>query len=169
MPTSPVLGFTYPTPLDPATADLWGATLNTLLLVLDSEAGTKTVDLDFAGFKAKTSELIDTQETTNSLGNISGAVAVDYTNGHYQYGTVTGNITSLTISNWPASGKTGWLTLELTQDGTGGRTIALTSAYKTIAGGGVTLSTAASARDLLRFETRDGGTTIDTFVNLDMQ
>jgi hypothetical protein len=40
MPVSPVLGFTYPTPLDPATADLWGFTLNTIFLEFDARAIT---------------------------------------------------------------------------------------------------------------------------------
>ena len=163
MPTSPNLGFTYPTPLDPATADLWGGILNTLFLELDSEAATKTIAQSFADFELSRAKLVDTSETVHNAGNISGAVTLDYENGSYQYATLTGDVTSLTISNLPASGSGGWLTLELNQDGTGSRLLTLGSAYKTAGGGGVTLSTGASERDYLFMFTRDAGTTI--FVN----
>lgn len=114
------------------------------------------------------SKLIDTSETAYSVGNVSGAVVLDYTDGHYQYATATGNITSLTINNLPATGSGGYLTLELAQDGTGNRTIALSSAYNTVEGAGITLSTGASDVDVLRFETRDGGTNINAFINTNM-
>jgi hypothetical protein len=161
MPTTPVLGGIYPTPLDPATADLWGDTLNDLFLLFDGEFGTRTVNQNFADFVLSRSKLKDTSETAYSAGNISGAVSLDYTNGSYQYATLTGNVSGLTITNWPASGSGGWMTLELIQDGTGSRTLTLGSAYKTQSGDTVTLTTTASARDKLYLQTRDAGTTID--------
>lgn len=166
MPTSPVLGFTYPTPLDPATADVWGSTLNTLLLAIDSEFGTRTVAQNYADFGLTRAEVKDLSEDANNLGNISGAVVIDYEDGHYQYGTLTGNITSITINNWPASGKAGWMTLELAQDGTGGRTLALGGAYKTPSGAGITLSTGANDVDTLHLFTRDSGSNIKIIANL---
>lgn len=36
MPVSPKVGFTYPTPLDPSTADVWGTTVNDALLDIDT-------------------------------------------------------------------------------------------------------------------------------------
>lgn len=114
-------------------------------------------------------DLIDTSETAYSAGNITGAVSIDYTNGHYQYATATGNISGLTVSNWPASGTVGRLTLEIIQDGTGGRTIDLASGgYRSPGGSDITLSSGAGDVDILRFETRDGGTTINVFINSDM-
>jgi len=166
MPVSPILGFTYPTPLDPATADLWGGTLNTLFLAIDSEFGTRTVAQNYADLVQSRMKMKDTSETVYNAGNISGAVSLDYTNGQYQYATLTGNVSSLTITNWPASGSGAWMTLELTQDGTGGRTLSLSSAYKTAFGAGVTLTTTASARDKLYLQTKDAGTTIDVTVAL---
>lgn len=141
-------------------ADLWGGYLNTNWDDVDGILNLRTQNYDFAGYKLIDSQLEDTSETAYSLGNISGAVAIDYENGHWQYGTATGNITSVTVSNWPASGKGAWLSLEIIQDGTGGRTLTLSSAYKTAGGGGITLSTDASAKDLVHLTTRDGGTTI---------
>ena len=73
----------------------------------------------------------DISETAHSLGNISGALVIDYEDGNYQYGTATADITSLTINNFPSSGILGFLSLEIIQDGTGGHTIDLTSgAYR---------------------------------------
>jgi hypothetical protein len=86
---------------------------------------------------------------------------LDYDNGNYQYATLTGNVSSLTINNWPASGDGAWMTLELIQDGTGSRTLTLGSAYKTAGASGVTLTTTASKRDKLYLQSRDAGATID--------
>jgi len=166
MPTTPNLGLTYDTPLDPATANLWGGTLNTITLAFDGEAATKTIDQDFAGFKLTRPSLIRAQEEVHNAGNISGAVTLDYANGHYQRAVVTGNITSLTVSNWP-TGKGAWMYLELAQDATGGRTIALASAYKTAGGAGITLSAAANAVDTMQLVTRDAGTTIRASIQND--
>ena len=141
-------------------ADLWGGYLNSNWDSTDSVLNTRTQDYNFAGYKVDDGKFIDCSETAYSLGNISGAVTIDYENGHWQYATVNGNITSLTINNLPASGNGAWLTLELVQDGTGSRTLTLSSAYKTAGGAGITLSTAASARDLLHLTTRDAGTTV---------
>jgi hypothetical protein len=102
----------------------------------------------------------DCSERAYSAGNISGAVTLDYTNGHYQYATVTGNITSVTVNNWPPSGDLGWLQIELTQDATGGHTIALGAAYKTPGGSGLSFSSAANAEDILMLRTRNAGTKI---------
>lgn len=154
---------------DPAYKDSYGEPLYDYINETQSELVTKTVDQNFADKVLSRANMKDTAEKAYSLGNISGAVAVDYTNGQYQYATVTGNITGITVSNWPASGNAGWLTLELTQDGTGSRTLALSSAYKTQGGDGITLTTTAGAKDKLRLETRDAGTTIDAFVNLDLK
>lgn len=167
MPTTTNFGWTYPTPLDPATQDLWGATLNTLFQDVDDEMATRTAAYDFADNDLERAVLVDTGEKLNALGNQSGAVAIDYTDGHYVTLTATGNISGITISNWPASGTPGWMTIEITQDGTGSRTLTLGAAYKTAGGAGVTLSTAAASVDTLHLFTRDGGTTIYVIANLD--
>jgi hypothetical protein len=150
MPTSTTnIALNKPLVNNPTDADLWGGYLNTNMDILDSQAALATV-----------ARVQDTSETAYNAGNISGAVSLDYTNGQYQYATLTGNVSSLTINNFPASGSGGWMTLELIQDGTGSRTLTLSSAYKK-AGDAILLSTTASARDKLYLQTRDAGTTID--------
>lgn len=160
MPTLANLGLTYPNPLDPAYADLWGPIINAILVAYDAQFGTRTIAQNFADLALSRAKLLDTSETAHGLGNISGAVTLDYTNGHYQFGTLTGNITSLTINNPPASGTAGWLTLELNQDGTGSRTLTLSSTTYKAAGGTLpTLTTTLGAQDFIYLTTRNGGTT----------
>jgi hypothetical protein len=83
------------------------------------------------------------KETQFSQGNQTGTVTVNYFSGTVQTATLTGNITINTnnVTNMPTGGT---VTLILTQDGTGSRT--LTSNIK-FAGGSKTLSTAAGAID----------------------
>lgn len=162
------LSLTKPAVNSATDEDLWGDQLNTNMDTLDSEAVTKTVNLDFNNKVFSQAELKDIGETAYSVGNLTGAAAIDYTNGNYQYATLTGNVTGLTISNPPASGIVGFLTLELIQDGTGSRTIDLTGGtYRQAGGGSLILTTSASSIDKLRLETRDAGTTWDVSINAD--
>ncbi len=69
------------------------------------------------------------------------------------------NITTLTISNWPASGKTGVLEILVTQGATP-RTIAWPAAVNWPGGTAPDLAT-ANGRFLIYLRTRDGGTNID--------
>lgn len=162
MPTNTTnLSLNKPLVNDPTDADLWGGYLNSNADILDSEAVLATVNKSWADKIQSGMALKDTSEVVYSLGNISGAVAIDYTNGQYQRGILTGNITSLTISNWPTTTtNAGWLLLDLIQDGTGGRTLALGSAYKFQGGTAPVLSTGANAMDTLTMRTPDGGTNI---------
>lgn len=148
-----------PTDKEVAYQDTWWPPVLAALQAIDGNIALATVAKSFADYEVSRAKLKDTSETAYSVGNVSGAVSIDYTNGHWQYATVTGNITSLTITNPPATGSGGWLTLELIQDGTGSRTISLSSTYKTAGGTGIVLSTAASSKDLVHLTTRDAGTT----------
>lgn len=160
MPTF-TTNFSFFLPLvnDPIDEDIWGGQLNANWTSIDNELVLRTLDYDFAGNKLIDAKFEDLSERVNDLGNISGAVVVDYQNGHVQHAVVTGNITSLTINNLPPSGSGGFLLLELTQDGTGGWTIAVGSAFK-IPGGALALSADPGALDRLTFTTRTAGTAI---------
>lgn len=95
-------------------------------------------------------------EEAYNLGNITGAVVLDFNNGNIQYGVLTGNVT-FTIANAPANGKVGSMTLELKQDTTGGRTATFPAAFKFPGSTVPTLSPSAEAVDVFVFYTRDGG------------
>lgn len=82
-------------------------------------------------------------EQTYAQENVTGATTFNRLNGDLITATLTGNVTA-TVTNGKNTGDT--LTLILTQDGTGSRTITWPSNVK-LAGGALTLSTAASAVD----------------------
>ena len=83
------------------------------------------------------------QENVYSYGNASGTVTPDFANGSIQSLTLTGNITLNSLSN-AVNGRS--MTLILTQDATGNRTLSSTWKY---AGGYKTLSTAPGAQDII--------------------
>ena len=83
------------------------------------------------------------EETVYSIGSTSGTITPDFNNGSIQSMTLTGNVTINSLGN-AIAGRS--MTLIITQDGTGNRT--LTSSMK-FAGGSKTLSTAASSVDII--------------------
>jgi hypothetical protein len=161
MPITPIGGVNLAPIKDLAYADNYAQQIYDSIYEAQNETLVKTQNQNFADKVLSRAKLKDSSETAYSAGNISGAVTLDYENGNYQYATLTGNVTSLTINNWPANGAGAWMTLELIQDGTGSRTLTLGSAYKTAGAAGVTLTTTASKRDKLYLQSRDAGTTID--------
>lgn len=112
------------------------------------------------GILFRSSTIQGGREKVYAHGNTSGAVTVDYNKGHIQTMTLTGNITSMTITNWPPSGQFGSMLLIITQDGTGSRTVAWSgNAVWSSNGTAPTLSTGAADVDRICIDTIDGGTT----------
>jgi hypothetical protein len=100
----------------------------------------------------------DYAEAVNAIGNSTGTLTVDYSSGNVATATLTGNITTFSITNPPATGRAGSLTLILTQDGTGSRTVTWGSSVKWSAGTAPTLS-GANKVDIINLVTTDAGTT----------
>ena len=94
------------------------------------------------------------QETRVNLGSTGGNIMLNMANGSIFAMTATSNISNIALSN-AGVGASG--TLIITQDGTGGKTLTTTSAWK-FASGSKTLSTAANAIDIISFFT--DGTTV---------
>jgi hypothetical protein len=96
-------------------------------------------------------------ETVSAIGNTGTAATIDLSLGTVFTATLNGNAT-LTISN---PGTVSSFTLILTNDGTGGRTVAFAGGAMKYPGGAATLSrtTTANAVDVWFFMTPDGGTT----------
>lgn len=92
----------------------------------------------------------------------TGAETLDYATGNVKELTLTGNVTSITINNWPASGREGRLTLYIHQDSTA-RTITWPAAVTWGAAGAPDLST-VSTTYVVVLTTLDGGTTIYGFL-----
>lgn len=104
-------------------------------------------------------EIKDYSETKTAPESSSGTLILDIENGNVFEVELDENVTTLTISNPPASGKAGSFTLILKQDATGGRSFTWPSSVDWAGGSAPTLTTDASAVDILVFVTTDGGTT----------
>ncbi len=96
----------------------------------------------------------------------SATLAIDLANGNTGSVTLGHNVTDIDFTNVPTDGVASFV-LKITQDGTGSRTMAINAVTvnggshvtaKTPAGGGLTLSTAASSVDLVTFLFYDAGT-----------
>jgi hypothetical protein len=94
-------------------------------------------------FSASNVSLSRFQETVYAIGNTSGTITPDFNNGSIQSMTLTGNITLNSLGN-AVAGRS--MTLIVTQDGTGNRTLTSSMLF---AEGSKTLSTAASAKDII--------------------
>ena len=101
------------------------------------------------------------KDTVYNSGNLTGGITFDLANGNSFYGTLTGNVTSVTLSN-ATSGKECEFVIEITQDSTP-RTVTWGSAWKWSYGTPHVMSTGSGAKDLIVARTRDGGTTIYAF------
>jgi len=75
--------------------------------------------------------------------------------------SLTANITTTTLSNPPASGTYGEITIRLKQDGTGSRTVAWPASIAWPGGTAPIITTAANSVDRVVLATIDGGTTWD--------
>ena len=101
-------------------------------------------------------------ESKGNVGLTSGTLTLDFngTNkGNHFAVTLTEDVTTVTFSNIPSSGVVPF-TIELTQDGTGGRTVGgWPGGAKWPGGSAPTITSAAGAVDVISGYTPDGGTT----------
>jgi hypothetical protein len=105
--------------------------------------------------------VVNHNELAAAANSSSGTSTVDLALGNYFYATLTENITTVTFSNLPASGRFASWEWEVTQDaGASGYTITWPAAIIWSGGSAPTLTATASAVDVIAFWTRDGGTTI---------
>lgn len=95
-----------------------------------------------------------------ALTNSSGTVNVDCSKGDYfTLLGMTANVTSLTFSNLPATGKACTLDITVSQDATGSRTFALPASFHAIGASDTAIQSAASAKTKIIATTLDAGTT----------
>jgi hypothetical protein len=110
-------------------------------------------------------ELKDYSETVTSPSSSSGTLVLDLENGNTFEVTLTENVSTLTISNPPATGHVGPLTIILIQDGTGSRTVSWPASFKWAGGTAPTLSTGAADEDVITAFTTNAGTKWRAFVS----
>jgi hypothetical protein len=98
------------------------------------------------------------RDGVSALSISSGVVNIDCALGDFFTLALTANVTSITFTNLPASGKAVSIALRATQDGTGGRTVALPAEFKATTGSDTAVQSAASAITLVTLTTFDQGT-----------
>jgi hypothetical protein len=87
-----------------------------------------------------------------------GELALDFELGNVFDVVLDANVTSLTLDHPPASGKSGSCLVYLTQDATGGRTVAWPGSVVWVGGGAPVMPSAPGEFLMASFLTRDGGT-----------
>lgn len=98
------------------------------------------------------------RNNVTALSIASGVVDIDSAAGDFFTLSLTANVTSITFSNLPGSGKGASLAIRIQQDGTGGRTVALPSSFKAITGSDSAVQSAANAYTILMLTSFDNGT-----------
>lgn len=97
-------------------------------------------------------------EPVNALSISSGVVNIDCSLGDYFTLTLSANVTSITFSNLPASGRAQTLMVRIQQNASAAKTVAFPSSFKWAGGTTGVVSTALSAYDNLAITTFDQGT-----------
>ena len=100
----------------------------------------------------------DGENAVTALAIASGVVNVDCSLGDYFKLSLNANVTSITFSNLPASGKGQSIMIRMQQDGTGSRTVALPASFKAIAGSDTAVQATANAYTIIAATTFDQGT-----------
>lgn len=114
-----------------------------LTATLDGYVTTATSQTISGAKTLQNATLKAVNETVYAWGNVSGTIAPNASSGTIQTMTLTGALTLNALTS-PVAGQS--VTLKISQDGTGGRT--LTSTMK-FAGGSKTLSTSSNAIDIV--------------------
>lgn len=124
-----------------------------------------TLDNDMLGSSITNGVVADFGLTRVALGTVSGSTTINYASGHYQTLTTGGSV-SLAFSNFPASGVTGIVTVQVTVSSTA-YTLTLPVAVSVNTAGiqGLNTSTnvitfAATGTYSFQFITSDGGSSI---------
>lgn len=129
-------------------------------------AGTWTADQTFSSADLKMADnLVERPEikdfgiTHNAITSTSNAITADCSTGNSFYHLLTEN-TTFTLSNPPASGTFGQMTIYVKQDGAGGAyTVTWPASVKWPGGTAPTITTSNDAIDQVTLTTIDGGTT----------
>jgi hypothetical protein len=133
-------------------------------VVISSEESTPTFgSITFPDGSVQTTALQGSASTSASIGSIvSGNLELDFSHSAIEV-IHNENITSITANPAPAVGQVKTITVFLTQDITGGRTIS--GNFFTSEGLGLNISTDSLAVNIVTFVTLDGGATFYAFSN----
>lgn len=129
------------------------------ITTLGTSEASKTVTADANGDVYVSEELKakSYNETYSAISSSSGTLTIDCESANVFQTTLTENVTTLTLSNPPASGTSYALTLKIVQDSTT-RTFSWPASVNWADGTAPTLSTGSGAVDIFTLYTTDGGT-----------
>ncbi|WP_448191260.1 hypothetical protein [Azospirillum sp. sgz301742] len=96
---------------------------------------------------------------TDAPSIVAGVVTLNLDNANVFPVSLTANVTSIVLQNVPATGRHVEILITFTQDATGGRTVAWPASFKWPGGTAPTVSSTASAADVLYAFTTNGGVT----------
>lgn len=117
-------------------------------------------DLACADQEVQRPEIIDYGITSTSPSSSAGTLTLDWENGNSFQVTLTEDVSTVTISNPPATGTFGEIIIKFIQDSTGSWTVTWPASVKWPGGTGpVITTTATTGTDCVSLKTWDGGTT----------
>lgn len=122
-------------------------------------AETRSANINMADYTLQRPAIKD-YGITHTAPSYAASLTFDCTNGNSFKVTLTGNVTSITLSNPPASGTYGEIVIMFVQDGTGSRTVTgWPASVKWVGGTAFTTTTLSSSIDKVVLSTVDGGST----------
>lgn len=122
-----------------------------------------TLSNDFNGSNIQEANLKACTEETFSISNVSSNLNLSFTNGSYQVITVSGDVT-LTLTDWPASGRCGRIRVELYGEPAALRTVVFSAGVGTLRKPSdwptsITIQSITQPK-IFEFWTYNGGTTV---------
>jgi hypothetical protein len=130
----------------------------------DTSVDIIAADSAFAIEAVEATRLDQHRSAFSTISSSSGTLTVNLDGYEYFKTTLTENVSTVTVSG-VTSGVLNRFEIRVAQDGTGGRTWANPASWKFPGGTAYTPSAAASAVDILRGRTYDGGTTWEVEFN----
>lgn len=117
---------------------------------INSKTGNAAISIADAGTVSLSAAATGSTQTANA----TGSTTLDFSTYQNFVLTLTGNVT-LDNPTTEAVGQSGFIVL--VQDATGGRTVSLGTDYETAGGSGLTISSAASATDIVPYVVASSG------------
>lgn len=127
--------------------------------LIEVEQGSSPSNTSGKATLAGVRDYVNRKRPVTALAISSGVVNIDLALGQNFTLALTANVTSITFSNLPGSGFAAEFELQITQDATGSRTLALPAAFKALGGSDTAIASAANAVTVLSAKTFDNGTT----------
>lgn len=168
MATTPNYGWILPTV--GSDVNVWGTVLNNFLVVDTTADSLDTVmqavsDVADAAMPLAGGVFVGDVEYAAGSRLVEddanmGALEADWALGNFFSKSLANGAQSITFANYPSSGKVQFVTLLLTQGGSGNSTVTWPTAVEWQSGIAPTLSTIAGGQDILTFFTTNGGSIV---------